>query len=142
MALKYAQDFFARHTDADILCGFNRRILGEGMPTYPTNIDTQNGWWKADEMIRAGKIYFVEPFPHNNCKGHAFLYGGRWVCNTCGHGNLFKSWWVIKVMKDGKAWCCIGSDFKDLQESDNYAFGDTREEAIEKYGELMQQVLK
>jgi hypothetical protein len=134
--IKYAHDFFARHTDGDFLCGFNRRVLGEEMPTYPSNIATQNGWWKADEMARDGKIFFVHPF-HDGCKGYAFLYGGHWVCNTCGHGNLFWDWWAIKVMRDGSAYCCVGAGFINLQESDNYAFGDTREEAIQKYGELM-----
>ena len=42
-----------------------------------------------------------------------------------------------KVFQDGNEWCCIGIDFEDLQASDNYAFGETREAAIENYGKLM-----
>lgn len=48
--------------------------------------------------------------------------------------------WRIRVFKDGAAWCCVGEGFKDLQESDNYAFGDTRDEAIAAYGKIMQKV--
>lgn len=43
----------------------------------------------------------------------------------------------MKGMKDGNAWCCVGAGFENLQESDNYSFGETRAEAIENYGKLM-----
>jgi hypothetical protein len=61
------------------------------------------GWRKADEMAKEGKIFFV-----NDGK-------------------------EIKTIKDGDALCCIGKDFTDLQSSDDYEFGDSREEAIKKY---------
>lgn len=127
------------------LGGFNSRVLGDspdqayGYPNHPATVgERSSGYWLADGMIKAGKIYYVQHFPHKNCDGHAFTYGGGWVCNKCGQSNIAKSWWKIKVFKDGNAWCCVGEGFEDLQESDNFAFGDTREEAIKNYGELME----
>jgi hypothetical protein len=97
------------------------------------------GWKLAEKMIKEGKIFFTLNFhkSHSDCDGHAFQYGGFWVCNTCGGNRCFKPWWNIKVFKDGNAWCCIGEDFKDLQSSENYAFGDTRDEAISNYGDTI-----
>lgn len=40
---------------------------------------------------------------------------------------------IIKVMKDGCSFCCVGEGFENLQDSDNYAFGDTFEDAISNY---------
>lgn len=37
------------------------------------------------------------------------------------------------VVQDGSAWCCYGPGFINLQESDNFAFGDTEEQAIQLY---------
>lgn len=34
------------------------------------------------------------------------------------------------TMMDGNSWICFGEGFVDLQESENYAFGNTEEEAI------------
>ena len=89
----------------------------------------------------AGKLFYVQPFKHkwgdDICKGHAFPYGGTWVCNTCNRSNLDAEWWKVKVYKDGNAWCCVNTDFEDLQASDDYAFGDTRNEALKNYETLM-----
>jgi hypothetical protein len=139
----YAQDIL-KNSAGSLGAGFNRRV--SGMP-YLTAFQHQHergdrdmvaGWDKASEMIEAGQIFFVHNFHHLECQtGHAFLYGGTYVCNTCQRDHLEKEWWKIKVQKDGNAWCCVGNGFVDLQESDNYAFGDTRELAIQAYGELM-----
>ncbi|NDI85041.1 hypothetical protein [Undibacterium crateris] len=40
---------------------------------------------------------------------------------------------VVTVEKDGNMWCAKGEGFIDLQTSENYAFGNTREEAIDNY---------
>lgn len=40
---------------------------------------------------------------------------------------------TVKVMKDGDSFCCVGERFINLQESNNYAFGDTFEDAIRNY---------
>lgn len=48
-----------------------------------------------------------------------------------------KEWWKIQVEKDGNEFCCHGLDFVNLQESSNYAFGKTFEEAISNYEKLM-----
>lgn len=37
------------------------------------------------------------------------------------------------IFLDGNAYCVVGPEFVNLQESDCYAFGDTREEAIANY---------
>ena len=126
-------------TSGEVCGGFNSRILGETYTEacqYP-NPDRTAGWWKADEMIREGKCFFIERFPHPPCSGYAFPYGGSWVCNSCGSNQLNKPWWTIKVEKDGSAYCCYGLDFVNLQESSNFAFGDTFQEAIANYGKLM-----
>lgn len=128
------------------ICGFNCRIGGHSYldtfqyPHERTDAERHAGWELADRMIEAGKLFFVHNFHKLSCeKGHAFPYGGTWACNTCNRDHIDEPWWKIKVFKDGNAWCCIGVDFEDLQASNNYAFGETREAAIENYGRLMLQ---
>lgn len=48
-------------------------------------------------------------------------------------------WYWALMVQDGEAWICYGVGFEDLQASDNYAFGDTREEAIANYGDKMKE---
>lgn len=125
--------------------GFNRRVGGMGYSDafqYPHEYQDRqlySGWALADSMIRQGRIYSLYNFhhTHSECNGHAFQYGGSWVCNTCNQSGVNKPWWIIKVYRDGNAWCCVGEGFENLQESDNAAFGDTRDEAIKNYGDLM-----
>jgi hypothetical protein len=88
-------------------------------------------------MISAGKIYFVHPFPHGKCKATGFIYGGTWACNACNSDGFQKPWWNVRVIKDGMAWCVVGEGFEDLQASSNYAFGDTKQQALDAYAELM-----
>ena len=129
-----------------VLAGFNRRIGGWSQheafkyPNEVTSADLHGGWDLADKMIREGKLYYIHNFHSSHeCDGYAFQFGGFWVCNTCGRKSVDQEWWTIKIYQDGNAWCCVGLDFKDLQESDCYAFGDTREESIKNYGDLMVQ---
>lgn len=139
-----AQDLF--DVGGEWGAGFNTRISGwdyqeaNGYPAYPS-ADRASGWQRADQMIEAGKIYYYHRFRHiargEVCNGYAFPYGGTFVCNECGWKDLKKPWMAVKVYKDGNAWCCIGTPFINLQASDNYAFGDTREEALNKYEALM-----
>ncbi len=49
------------------------------------------------------------------------------------YSTLLGSTVEFKCTPDGNSWCCVGAGFVDLQESDNYAFGDTREEAIDAF---------
>ena len=134
-----------RPNSGDAYAGFNRRVHGSDYAeAFQYQNERQNGamvagFWLADRMINDGKLFYVHPFHQLECpqKGHAFQYGGTWVCNSCGQPNVQREWWKIKVQKDGNAWCCVGTGFENLQESDNYAFGDTRDEAIENYGRLM-----
>jgi hypothetical protein len=129
------------NASSDALAGFNRRILGE---TYieacrngAANGSLIAGWDKADDMIMEGKIFYINPFPHHPCNVSGFLYGGSWVCNSCGRSGLERDWWIIRVFKDGNEWMCLGENFVNIMESANYAFGKTKEDAIKKYGELM-----
>ena len=124
--------------------GFNQRVHGNSYsdtfkyPHQQFDRELSSGWYLADEMIRDGKLFYVHNFHDIDCpKGYAFPYGGTWACNTCNRDHFEKEWWKIKVFKDGNAWCCIGVDFENLQESENYAFGDMRDEAIRNYGLLM-----
>ena len=128
-------DGFAR--GGDFAGGFNSRIQGQDRLTQYDKGKRYLGWARADEMIKDGEVFFVTPFPHGHCKEQAFLYGGHWVCNECGNQGVNKPWWAIRVFKDGGSWCCVGEGFTNLQESDNYAFGDTRKAAIDAYGDLM-----
>ena len=118
--------------------GFNSRIHGKTEIGQYDKGESYYGWQAAEDMIKDGSVYYVQPFPHSNCTGAAFYYGALFACNTCQRDHLEKPWWSIRVFKDGNAWCCVGEDFKDLQESENYSFGDTRDQAIKNYGFLMQ----
>ena len=134
-----AQDLLKPYTPGDVAGGFNARIFGDSYDeacSYPNDRGRAGGWWLADRLIRAGKCFFVQRFPHPSCAGYPFPYGGTWVCNDCGRSNLKQPWWTITVVKDGNAFCCYGLDFVNLQESNNYAFGDTFQAAIDEYGKL------
>ena len=138
--IQNACDLLPNVRDASFLGGFNQRVLGD---PFNQTLDAWDkavrgmGWHKANEMIMNGLIYSVHAFPHSDCPANPFPYGGTWVCNYCNRNNLDKPWWRIKVYKDGDAWCCVGENFEDLQASDNYSFGDSREAAIANYGRLM-----
>jgi hypothetical protein len=41
------------------------------------------------------------------------------------------------VFRDGDQFCVIGRDFVSMEESDCYAFGATKQEAISNYGRKM-----
>lgn len=139
-------DEVIRNGSGSALAGFNRRVQGQSYADafqYPherQDREMYGGWTLADSMITQGRIYSVHNFhySHSGCTGHAFEYGATWVCNTCNRSQLNRDWWKIKVYRDGAAWCCVGEDFENLQESENFAFGATRDEAIKNYGDLMQ----
>lgn len=139
--LKYAQDLI-RTSNSLVDCGFNMFINGESYPKLFEYGDKSEafarmqGFEHAEKMAKDGKIAFTHVFKCD-CGGFPFLYGGFWVCNNCGNKDVNKKWWEIKVEKDGNYFCCHGLDFINLQESDNYAFGDTFKEAISNYERLM-----
>ena len=142
MKIPTAQDIFKNFNllSAEFRGGFNTRVFGDEEYPYPFDGERLQGMYKANEMIAAGDIFSVHIFPHKNCTGHAFPYGCTFVCNQCGNSRLDKPWWTIKVYQDGNAWCCVGLGFVDLQSSSNYAFGETREQAIENYGHLFKEL--
>ncbi len=137
--------YVLKNASGYVLAGFNRRIFGW---TYleafkheaeRANGDLHLGWNAAEKLISEGKLFYVHNFhrSHECPDGSAFQYGGVWVCNACNKSRLDKDWWTIKVYQDGNAWCCVGLGFEDLQASDNYALGDTRDESIKTYGDIM-----
>ncbi len=130
--------------NGDYLGGFNARLYGDsyadacGYPNPSYTIGPRSaGWHKAEEMINDGKIYYLHIFPHDGCDKRSFYYGGHQVCNACGKSGLAKDWWNIKITKDGNAFMVQGEGFINLQESENFAFGGTKEEALNNYKNLM-----
>ena len=120
---------------AQSYCGFNRRVMVESisdMLRFKPTLQEFGGYQLAEKLIAEGKIYFVNPFKcnQNDCPTR-FQYGGFWACNTCYTHISTPEWWIIKVMEDGDSFCCVGKGFVNLQESENYAFGNSRDEAIE-----------
>lgn len=141
--LKYAQDLIKTNSP-NVMGGFNGFINGHKEPKMSEYGDRSEwysrlqGFQHAEKMAKENGIGFKNPFKcgkSTNC--FPFDYGGFFVCNSCGNKGVDKDWWKIKVEKDGNEYCCHGLDFLNLQESDNYAFGKTFEEAISNYGELM-----
>lgn len=140
--LKYAQDLIK--ASPSVMAGFNTFINGGESPKHPDYGD-KNEWYAslkgynyARQMSKDEGIAFKHPFKcTTKSKCHPFSYGGSFVCNHCNKSNVDFDWWNIQVEKDGNEYCCHGLDFVNLQESDNYAFGKTYEDAIKKYGILM-----
>lgn len=139
--LKYARDLI-KSRNSSITAGFNMFINGHPRITYGDGYsdayDRIQGYEYAEKMAKENGIAFIRPF---ECKGRTncspFQYGGFFVCNSCGMKGVDKDWWKVYVEKDGNEYCCKGLDFKNIQESDNYAFGKSFEEAIQNYGSLM-----
>jgi len=140
--LLYAQDVLSGHLGGQFYGGFNTRVLGDMNSNkfiLYSDMRGLHGWQLANDMINDGELYYVHNFhdAHSDCpKGSGSPYGGTWACNTCNNDHFEKPWWIIKLFMDGNAWCCIGEDFEDLQASDNYAFGDSKESAIDNYAKL------
>lgn len=140
--IKCAQDLIK--ANSNFCAGFNQFVNGNKEP-QKSDYGSSEQWYSelqgyeyAKKMAKEDGIAFVYPFKcgdSNNC--FPFNYGGFFVCNACGNSGVDKDWWKIKVEKDGNEFCCHGLDFINLQESKNYAFGETFEKAISNYGELM-----
>lgn len=139
--LKHAQDLIK--ANPSICAGFNQFINGSSIPkrTYYGSVEQWSletrGFEYAQKMAKEDGIAFKHKFKCDKSGCFPFSYGGFMVCNSCGGKGVDKKWWEIKVEKDGDQYCCHGLDFINLQESSNYAFGDTFETAIENYGSLM-----
>lgn len=139
--LKYAQDLIKTHNPS-VTGGFNMFVLGDWRPVpndghYDHGPRCQ-GYDKAEEMARSGKIYYTRRFKCH-CGGNPFQYGGFFICDKCNHKKINKDWWVIQVEQDGNAFCCHGLGFVNILESNNYAFGGTRQEAIDNYEKVMRE---
>lgn len=138
--LKTAQDLI-KTSNSSIKAGFDMFIYGHHPITfndgYSDAYERMQGYEFAEKMAKEDGIAFTHVFKCKNGNCHPFQYGGFFVCNDCGGKGVDKEWWKIQVEKDGSEYCCHGLDFVNLQESSNYAFGKTFEEAISNYGELM-----
>lgn len=113
--MKMAQDYMGRYSGGEARGGFNSRLYGDsrsktmdGIPSPSERWGQRNaGWELADSMIWHGKIFSRTKIGDKEIE--------------------------FKCYMDGDAWCCVGPGFVDLQESDEYAFGETREEAIKSF---------
>lgn len=115
--MKSAQDYLQPYAGGYCRGGFNTRLSGDsrlknlnGVPAGSIWAERNAGWELADKMIREGRI-----FSKTKIDGKEIEF---------------------KCYQDGNSWCCVGPDFENLQESDCYAFGDTREEAIQLFSQL------
>ena len=133
-----AQDLI-KEPSSSFAAGFDSFIYGYPEPKYTDGYHDfykrSQGWLYAKDMAKGKGLAFTNAF-RCDCGGYPFLYGGFWVCNKCGNKNVDRDWWNICVEKDGDEYCCHGLDFIDLQESSNYAFGETFNEAIDNYEKL------
>lgn len=138
--IKYSQDLI-KTSNSSIRIGFDMFIRGHRPITfsdrYYDTYDRIQGYEFAKKMAIENGIAFKHPFKCISSNCYPFIYGGFFVCNSCGQKSVDKEWWNIQVEKDGNEYCCHGLDFVNLQESENYAFGKTFEESIENYGKLM-----
>lgn len=138
--LKYSRELI-KVNNSSVHAGFDMFINGHREITFADGYydayERIQGYSYAKKMAKEDGIAFIHPFKcrENNC--FPFQYGGFFVCNHCGMKDVDKDWWKIKVEKDGNEYCCHGLDFINLQESNNYAFGKTFDQAVENYGKLM-----
>lgn len=141
--LKFADELI-KSSSGYVRSGFNMFIYGNREPKS-SDYGDKNEWYQqlqgyqfAQKMAKNDGIAFTHVFKcgkSNSC--FPFEFGGFFVCNSCGNKGVDKDWWKIKVETDGNSFCCHGLDFVNLQESNNYAFGDTFEEAISNYEKVM-----
>jgi hypothetical protein len=109
--MKLAQDYLSENVSGECRGGFNARLYGEswskavsGAPQGSVWAARNAGWYMADSMIRQGQIFSMIK-----------IRGAELV---------------FKCFADGDKFCCVGEGFINLQESDDYAFGDSFDEAI------------
>ena len=139
--LKFAQDLI-KTSNSSFITGFNKFILGYTEPNYQDYGDKDKwyaesqGYQCSENMAKDKGIAFTHNF-NCECGGKVSIYGGRFLCDSCGRVGIDKDWWKIKVEKDGNEYCCHGLDFVNLQESNNYAFGNTFQLAIDNYYKVM-----
>jgi hypothetical protein len=112
--MKSAQDYLSPQASGHLRGGFNTRLQGgsrmlnlDGVGPGPMWAERNAGWEKADAMIRKGEVF-----------------------SSVKRG---KGAYIFKCQADGNAFFCIGTDFINLQVSDNYSFGDTWQEAVDKF---------
>jgi hypothetical protein len=117
-----AQDYLAKNCSGQMRGGFNARLQGEDFLTAMEHVPQGYewgqrcaGWEAAEKLISDGKIFSVFRFDYLDRR------------------TLWPEWWVIKIYKDGNEWCCVGESFENIQESQNFAFGDTKDESLCNY---------
>jgi len=112
--MKLAQDYLKETVSGETRGGFNARLQGQtfsqcmdGMPAGHRWGQRNAGWELAENMINRGEIFSEIVTDNGRVEFKCFL--------------------------DGDSFCCIAPEFINLQESDCYAFGDTRQQAIDKF---------
>lgn len=115
--------------------GFHYRLYGGDRHNFDASSNSRKMFDLADKLIGEGKIFYVNNFKCK-CGSYRYQYGGGWACDYCQNCINTPPWWKIKVQKDGNMYICIGNGFKNLQESDNYAFGETEQIARDNYRAL------
>ena len=111
--MKTAQDYLSNSASGYKRGGFNCRLFGDSRSETMQGAsgaiwaETNAGWYIADKMIRDGKIFSEV----KTSKGSV----------------------EFKCYADGDSYCCVGKGFVNLQESNNYAFGDTWQDAIDAF---------
>lgn len=132
---KSAQDILYEHFDivtSSMIGGLNWRLEGYNEHDFDWKQNDYASYRLCDDMIKAGLIFYVEPFKCK-CGSHRYTYGGGWACDDCFNCVSTPDWWKVKIQQDGNAFICKGNGFVDLQESGNFAYGSTKEEAKENY---------
>jgi len=126
------------YTTPEMLCGMSIRINGGDYADLRKYSDASSLFQHfdfADRMIKEGRIFYTHVFKCK-CGHYRFQYGSAWACNECGNHISTPQWWNIKIQKDGNQYCVVGDGFLNLQESDNYAFGETKDIVLENYRQL------
>jgi hypothetical protein len=115
--MKTAQDYLSLDSGGECFGGFNSRLYGEswskavsGSPQGSVWAQRNAGWNLADSMIKSGKIYSKTTVKDKEI--------------------------TFKCFADGDEFCCVGEGFENLQESNNYAFGDCFDSAVVNFGLL------
>jgi hypothetical protein len=107
--MKSAQDYLNQYVGGHVRGGFNARLYGESRMKNLSGItggsiwaERNCGWEKADKMIRDGEVF----------------------------SRIEGSDKEFKCYADSAKFCCVGSDFINLEESNNYVFADTWQDAV------------
>ena len=113
--MKSAQDYLDELASGHTRGGFNSRLQGLSLLESCDGTrgvifgERSHGWYRADGMIKSGEI-FSQIKDKNDIEFRCF--------------------------SDGDTFFCIGPEFINLQESDNYTFNKTWQGAVDEFVKL------